>query len=150
LLKRDVNEWVFGIQHQTYNQQIYEVKPNVPNVSTITPFAEFKRKMSATKSLKIETQYMANQQDYGSWLNGLVELTMAPKWSFSVSDMWNIQPKKTKNALHYPTLSVAFSQDANRISLAYVKQVEGVVCTGGICRVEPAFSGVRLGVTSVF
>jgi hypothetical protein len=150
LLKKDANEWVFGVQHQTYNQQIYEVKPNVPNVSTITPFMEFRRKMSATKSLKIETQYMANQQDYGSWLNGLVELTMAPKWSFSVSDMWNIQPKKTKDALHYPSLSVSFSQDANRISLAFVKQVEGVVCTGGICRVEPAFSGVRLGVTSVF
>jgi hypothetical protein len=150
LLKRDINEWVFGIQHQTYNQQIYEVKPNVPNVSTITPFVEFRRKMSATKSLKIETQYMATQQDYGAWLNGLVELTVAPKWSFSVSDMWNIQPKKTKDALHYPTISVAFSQDANRIALAYVKQVEGVVCTGGICRVEPAFSGVRLGVTSAF
>ncbi len=150
LLKRDATEWVFGVQHQTYNQQIYEVKPNVPNVTTITPFLEFRRKMSATKSLKIETQYMATQQDYGTWLNGSIELTIAPKWAFSVSDMWNIQPKKTKNALHYPSVSVAFSQDANRISLAYVKQVEGVVCTGGICRVEPAFSGVRLGVTSVF
>jgi hypothetical protein len=93
---------------------------------------------------------MATQQDYGSWWNGLVELTIAPKWSFSVSDMWNLQPKKTSKALHYPSVSVAYSQDANRISVAYVKQVEGVVCTGGICRVEPAFSGVRVGVTSTF
>jgi hypothetical protein len=150
LLRRETDEWVLGIQHQTYNQQIYEVKPNVANVSTITPFVEFKRKLSATKSLKIETQYMATQQDYGAWWNGLVELTVAPKWSFSVSDMWNIKPKKTTKALHYPSVSVAFSQGANRISVAYVKQVEGVVCTGGICRVEPAFSGVRMGVTSAF
>jgi hypothetical protein len=149
LLKRDINEWVFGIQHQTYNQQIYEVKPNVPLVTTITPFIEFRRKLSETKSVKIETQYMATEQDYGAWWNGLVELTIAPKWSFSVSDMWNVTPKKTA-ALHYPSVSIAFSQDANRISIAYVKQVEGVVCTGGICRVEPAFSGVRLGVTSTF
>jgi hypothetical protein len=150
LLKRETDEWVLGIQHQTYNQQIYEVKPNVANVTTITPFVEFKRKLSATKSLKIETQYMATQQDYGAWWNGLMELTVAPKWSFSVSDMWNIKPKKTAKALHYPSVSVAFSQGANRISVAYVKQVEGVVCTGGICRVEPAFSGVRMGVTSAF
>jgi hypothetical protein len=150
LLKRDATEWVFGIQHQTYNQQIYEVKPKVANVQTITPFVEFRRKLSETKSLKIETQYMATQQDYGSWWNGLVELTIAPKWSFSASDMWNLQPKKTSKALHYPSVSVAYSQDANRISVAYVKQVEGVVCTGGICRVEPAFSGVRVGVTSAF
>ena len=93
---------------------------------------------------------MATKQDYGAWWNGLVELSIAPKWSFSVSDMWNIKPKKTAKALHYPSVSVAFSQDANRISIAYVKQVEGVVCTGGICRVEPAFSGVRVGVTSAF
>jgi Family of unknown function (DUF6029) len=150
LLKKDAYEWVLGIQHQTYNQQIYEVKPNVENVKTITPFVEFRRKLSSTKSLKIETQYMATKQDYGSWWNGLVELSIAPKWSFSVSDMWNIKPKKTANALHYPSVSVAFSQDANRISIAYVKQVEGVVCTGGICRVEPAFSGVRVGVMSAF
>ena len=150
LLKTDADEWVFGIQHQTYNQQVYEVKPNVANVTTITPFVEFRRKLSATKSLKIETQYMATQQDYGTWLYGSMELSIAPKWSFSVSNMWNIQPKKTADALHYPSVSVAFSQGANRLSLAYVKQVEGVVCTGGICRVEPAFSGVKLGVTSSF
>jgi Family of unknown function (DUF6029) len=150
LLKKDLDEWVFGVQHQSYNQQIYEVKPNVPTVTTITPFLEFRRKLSATKSLKIETQYMSTRQDYGAWLYGLIELSIAPKWSFTVSDMWNIQPKKTANALHYPLISVAFSQDANRIALSYVKQVEGVVCTGGICRVEPAFSGVRMSVTSAF
>ncbi len=150
LLKRDATEWVFGIQHQTYNQQVYEVKPNVANVATITPFVEYRHKLSPTKSLKVETQFMSTQQDYGSWWNGLVELSIAPKWSFSVSDMWNVMPKKTASALHYPSVSVAFSQEANRISVAYVRQVEGIVCTGGICRVEPAFSGVRLGITSAF
>ena len=149
-LKKDLNDWVFGVQHQSYNQQIYEVKPQVPTVSTITPFVEFRRQLSPTKSLKIETQYMATGQDYGSWLYGLLELNIAPKWSFSIVDMWNINPKKTAKALHYPSVFIAFSKDANRISLAYVKQVEGVVCTGGICRVEPAFSGVRMSVTSSF
>jgi Family of unknown function (DUF6029) len=150
LFKKEHSQLTLGMQHQTYNQQIYEVKPNVPNVQTITPFVEYIRSFSDTKSLKIEAQYMSNKQDYGSWIFGLVEYSVAPKWVFTVSDMFNFDPKKTKEALHYPTVAVVYAVDANRFSLAYVKQVEGVVCTGGICRLEPAFSGVRLSVNSNF
>jgi hypothetical protein len=150
LFKKENSQLTLGMQHQTYNQQIYEVKPNVPNVQTITPFVEYIRSFSDTKSLKIEAQYMNNKQDYGSWIFGLAEYSVAPKWVFTVSDMFNFDPKKTKEALHYPTVAVVYAVDANRFSLAYVKQVEGVVCTGGICRLEPAFSGVRLSVNSNF
>jgi Family of unknown function (DUF6029) len=150
LFKKEHSQLTLGMQHQTYNQQIYEVKPNVPYVETITPFVEYIRSFSDTKSLKIEAQYMNNKQDYGSWIFGLAEYSVAPKWVFTVSDMFNFDPKKTKEALHYPTVAVVYAVDANRFSLAYVKQVEGVVCTGGICRLEPAFSGVRLAVNSNF
>jgi Family of unknown function (DUF6029) len=150
LFKKEHAQLTLGMQHQTYNQQIYEVKPNVPNVQTVTPFVEYIRSFSDTKSLKIEAQYMNNKQDYGSWIFGLAEYSVAPKWVFTVSDMFNFDPKKTKEALHYPTVAVVYAVDANRFSLAYVKQVEGVVCTGGICRLEPAFSGVRLSVNSNF
>jgi hypothetical protein len=150
LFKKEHAQLTLGMQHQTYNQQIYEVKPNVPYVQTITPFVEYIRSFSDTKSLKIEAQYMNNKQDYGSWIFGLAEYSVAPKWVFTVSDMFNFDPKKTKEALHYPTVAVVYAVDANRFSLAYVKQVEGVVCTGGICRLEPAFSGVRLSVNSNF
>ena len=150
LIKNAADEWTFGIQHQVYNQQVYEVKPNVANVQTVTPFAEWRRRFSETKSLKIEAQYMATQQDYGSWLYGSAELSIAPSWVFSIADMWNVAPKKTADALHYPSVSVAFSRGNNRLSLAFVKQVEGIVCTGGICRLEPAFSGFRLAVASNF
>jgi Family of unknown function (DUF6029) len=150
LFKKEHSQLTLGMQHQTYNQQIYEVKPNVPYVQTITPFVEYIRSFSDTKSLKIEAQYMNNKQDYGSWIFGLAEYSVAPKWVFTVSDMFNFDPKKTQEALHYPTVSVVYAVDANRFSLSYVKQVEGVVCTGGICRLEPAFSGVRLAVNSNF
>jgi hypothetical protein len=150
LFKKKNAQLTLGMQHQTYNQQIYEVKPNVPMVQTITPFVEYINSFSDTKSLKIEAQYMNNKQDYGSWVFGLVEYSIAPKWVFTVSDMFNFDPKKTQEALHYPTVGVVYAVDANRFSLSYVKQVEGVVCTGGICRLEPAFSGVRLAVNSNF
>ena len=150
LFKKENAQTTLGVQHQTYNQRIYEVKPKVPNVSTFTPFVEYLHKFDEKKALRIEAQYMANQQDYGSWVFGLAEYSLAPNWIFTISDMYNAQPKKTTKALHYPSVSAAFTQGANRFSLAYVKQVEGVVCTGGICRLEPAFSGFRFMVNSAF
>jgi hypothetical protein len=131
-----------GVQFQMYNQSIYEVKPNVPNVQTITPYIEYNYHINDEKTLRMEAQYMHTKQDYGSWLFLLGEYSIAPKWVLTVSDMYNVLPKKT-SALHYPTLAAAYTQGATRFSLAYVKQVEGVVCTGGICRLEPAFSGIR-------
>ncbi|MBP6569691.1 MAG: hypothetical protein KA270_21115, partial [Saprospiraceae bacterium] len=50
----------------------------------------------------------------------------------------------------YPTLGVVFFNDAQRYSLRYVKQVEGVICSGGICRLEPAFSGFRFAMNTTF
>lgn len=98
------------------------------------------------------------KQDYGNWVFGLVELNLAPHWTFSLADMYNATPGKNspsddsgeKLALHYPRVDVFYTTGPNRFSMSYIKQVEGVVCTGGICRLEPAFSGVRMTVNSTF
>ena len=37
-----------------------------------------------------------------------------------------------------------------RFTGGYIKQVEGVVCTGGVCRYEFVFSGVKLSINSTF
>lgn len=149
LRKFEQDLMTIGVQFQTYNQSIYEVKPNVPNVQTITPYIEYNYHINDEKTLRMEAQYMHTKQDYGSWLFLLGEYSIAPKWVLTVSDMYNVLPKKT-SALHYPTLAAAYTQGATRFSLAYVKQVEGVVCTGGICRLEPAFSGIRFNVNTTF
>lgn len=155
-----------GLQLQTYNQEIYEVKPGAPLVETVTPFAEFLYKINHKKALRFEAQYMHvgkdekadAKQDYGDWAFGLVEYTVAPHWTFTASDMYNITPGKNsptdsageKKAVHYPRFDVYYSHKANRYSISYVKQVEGIVCSGGICRLEPAFSGIKLTVNSSF
>jgi Family of unknown function (DUF6029) len=138
-----------GFQMQAYNQSIYEVKPNVPNVQTLIPYIEYSHHINDKKALRIEAQYLYTKQDYGSWAFLLAEYSIAPKWVFTISDMYNSLPKKT-NALHYPSLAVAYAQGTSRFSVAYVKQVAGVVCTGGICRLEPAFSGIRINVNTSF
>lgn len=144
-----------GLQLLQYNQEVYEMKADVPLVKTITPYMDFLYKISSTKTLRVEFQYMDTKQDFGSWIFGLAEFSLAPKWSFEASMMYNFEPKKAnaKGELEktlYPTFGVVYFNDAQRYSLRYVKQVEGVVCSGGICRLEPAFSGFRFSLNTTF
>ena len=111
-----------GVQSQQYNQDVFEGKSGVPTVRTVIPYLQVLKKLKNRKSIRFESQFMATEQDFGSWLFGLVEYNMAPKWSFAISDMYNVDPKKT-GALHYPRLDVVFNQKSNRFSLSFVKQV---------------------------
>jgi hypothetical protein len=146
------NKWqsISGLQIQQYNQDLYEQKPGVPMVQTFVPFTEFIYRISRKHSFRAELQYMETHQDYGSWGFALFEYNISPGWSFSVSDMINTVPKKTDKVKHYPVIFVGYNTGPHRFTMAYVKQVEGVVCTGGVCRFEPAFSGVRFTATSSF
>jgi hypothetical protein len=139
-----------GIQYQEYNQDLYEQKPGVPNVQSIVPFTEFIYRINRKNSFRVEAQYMFTEQDFGSWAFLLLEYNISPGWSFSVSDMYNSVPTKGREQKHFPTVFVGYNTGPHRFTLAYVKQVEGVVCTGGVCRFEPAFSGVRFSATSSF
>lgn len=155
-----------GLQLLEYNQAIYEAKPSVPNVETITPYVDFLYKFNRKKSLRCEVQYMITgndvdagyKQDYGDWFFFLLEYAVAPHWSFVVSDMYNSSAGKNtptdadgnKKLLHYPRFDVYYTHKANRFSLSYIKQVEGIVCNGGICRLEPAFSGFNFTINSSF
>lgn len=152
LTKSNTLHWVFGGQYVFYNQEIYRQKPGYPNVVAITPFAEITYKINRKHSIRTELQYQSTQQDYGSWAFVLLEYNAAPNWSFAVSDMYNNDPNPeiTTAKNHYYNLFAAYTHHANRFSLQYVKQVEGINCTGGVCRYEPAFSGVKFGLTSSF
>lgn len=145
-----------GLQLLNYNQEIYEQKPDVPIVETVTPYLDIIYKFTRKKSLRTEFQYMKTDQDYGSWLFGLAEFGMAPNWIFELSGMYNIDPKiilgndTEPRKVLYPSLGAVYIKGPNRYQLRYVKQVEGVVCSGGICRLEPAFSGIRFSLNSTF
>jgi hypothetical protein len=159
-----------GVQYQDYNQEIYFGKPEAHPVKTLTPYADFLYKFNSKTSIRFEAQYMhvdktsvspakSVREDYGNWAFALVEFSIAPHWSFTVSDMYNVSPGKIspsdantgeQKKIHYPRFDVYYTYKANRFSLSYVKQVEGIVCSGGICRLEPAFSGVKMTVNSTF
>lgn len=157
LKKRRKWQLIGGVQLLKYNIFVYQGKGDY--VDAVTPYGEYLYKFSSRKSVRIEAQYLATDQEFGSWVNGVVEFGMAPHWLIAVSDMYKIKHANTAGLsdekikydnLHFPTVQVSYTHKANRIGLAWVKQVEGINCAGGICRYEPAFSGVKLQVSSSF
>jgi hypothetical protein len=143
-----------GAQYMEYNQELYQIQADAPLVYAFTPFTEVVYKIDKQHSLRMEAQYMETKQDYGSWLFGLLEYNISPKWSFAVTDMYNIKPSgingEGREPTHYPNVFVAYTKGPHRFTGQYVKQVEGINCTGGVCRFEPAFSGFKFGMTSSF
>ncbi|MCD6011419.1 MAG: hypothetical protein K0Q79_1281 [Flavipsychrobacter sp.] len=156
--------WILhlAVQYLEYNVPLYQGRKSTM-LYALTPMAEITYRLSEKHSIRAEVQYMNTKQDYGSWIFALLEYNIAPKWSIALSDMYNTNVNKnfdnpnsndagflSKDGNHYPSIFVAFTKGANRFTLAYVKQVDGINCSGGVCRYEPAFSGVRVQVTSSF
>ncbi len=140
-----------GVHYMQYNQDFYQFKPGVPIVEAITPFAELTYMLTETNSAKFQVQYMHTKQDFGSWLFAGIEYALSSRFSVAISDMYNIKPAKaTDKDRHYYNFFVSYNTGPHRVSIAYAKQVEGINCTGGVCRYEPAFSGVRMMITSSF
>jgi Family of unknown function (DUF6029) len=145
-----------GLQVLNYNQKIYQTEAKANFVNAITPFAEYTYKLSKTRSIKLDAQYMAATGDYGSWIYALLEYDIAPSWAFAIGDMYNTTKGANYDfrtglvARHYPNVFVAYTKNAHRFTAQYVKQVDGINCTGGVCRYEPAFSGFKIGINSSF
>jgi hypothetical protein len=143
-----------GGQYLNYNQEVYQLKGKF--FDAITGFIEATYKLSEKKSVRADLQYMHGKGDYGSWAYALVEYDIAPSWAFAIGDMYNITTNANFTAhpglknQHYPNVFAAYTKNAHRFTAQYVKQVEGINCTGGVCRYEPAFSGFKIGITSSF
>lgn len=150
-----------GVQSIYYDQSRFEQKErdsSYKDVKTLTPFFELTYKINKKTSLRFESQYLETDADLGSFYNGVLELNYAPHWSFSIGDMVNTKPHRSSfsqgvvsdEIIHYYSGFIGYTSGPTVVSLAYIKQVQGVNCTGGICRVEPAFSGVRLSLSTSF
>ncbi|HXH18458.1 MAG TPA: DUF6029 family protein [Chitinophagales bacterium] len=149
-------EWkgMAGLQFIQYNQLFYEkeVYGNYALVKAFAPFAEFTWKVNKKHSFTFDAQAQFTDEDFGSWLYGAVEYNIAPWFSIAASDMYNYQPnpERMDDKIHYYQFFTSFTYRQHVLTLAYAKQVAGIVCTGGVCRYEPAFSGVKLTLNSSF
>lgn len=129
-----VQEWspTHGMDDKTY----------VSNIFVLDGLYKFDRK----KSLRAEVQYLYSKDYEKDWIAGLVEFNLAPRWSFSVSDMYNMGDTK----VHYYNGSVSYTRKNTRLQLSYGRNRAGYVCSGGVCRYTPAYTGANLTLTTSF
>lgn len=144
-----------GVQVLRYNQAFYQVRPGVPIVQAVTPFVELTYRLTDKHSIRTDLQYMMTEQDYGPWAYGLLEFNIAPRWSFATFQMYTTDlkpgnPSNLKTPQLFYNYFVGYTTGPHRFTAAYVRQPDGINCTGGVCRYEPAFSGVRVAITSTF
>ena len=97
-------------------------------------------------ALRMELQYLYSSDYEKDWMAALVEFSIAPRWSFSVSDMYNNGSTK----IHYYNGFVSYTKKNTRVQLGYGRNRAGYVCSGGVCRYSPAYTGANLVLTSSF
>lgn len=102
--------------------------------------AEGKYRFNKTYTLRAELQYLETKDDDGDWMFGLLELSMAPGWMFTISDEYN----SGVTDIHYYQGYVTFNKDAHRIQLGYGRTRAGYNCSGGVCRYVPASKGFTI------
>lgn len=108
--------------------------------------ADVTYKIKPKISLRAELQYLYSEELKKDWMAALLELNFAPKWSVFVSDMYNHGDTK----LHYYSAGASFTYSGLRAAITYGRNREGMVCSGGVCRYQPAYTGGNLSLTYLF
>jgi len=132
-----------------YNATVIEGHA-MPNIHSHTVVVDMTFNINDKHSIRSELQHMYTKQGDGSWAFGMVEYTIAPKWFFSVSDMYNYGNSIAQKRLHYYNVATAFAVGSTRIALSYGRQRAGILCVGGVCRYVPAANGLMLSISSSF
>ena len=107
-------------------------------------------KMQKRQALRFELQHLSTKNDFGNWAMSLVEYSISPSYFFYISDEINYKDFTFEKVKHFPAIGSAFTHKAQRFSLAYGRQREGLLCVGGICRLTPAYTGFSASLTSSF
>ena len=135
---------IFMYMNERYNMTVIEghggmIKSNIF-------IADGKYKFSPKLTLRTELQYQFCEGDDGDWAFGLAELSWAPHWMFTLSDMWNCGETK----VHYYQALVTYSLKSHRIQAGYGRTNAGFNCSGGVCRWVPATRGFTLSYNYTF
>ncbi len=111
-----------------------------------TVVADMTYKFNKRHSLRAELQHLSTREDQKNWVAAMLEYSIAPKWSFFVSDMWNYG----STDIHYYNGGVSFAHSKTRLGFNVGRFRQGYLCAGGVCRVIPAYTGANLTMTMAF
>lgn len=108
--------------------------------------ADLLYKFTETLSTRLELQYLLTHEDQKDWMAALLEVNFAPHWSVYVSDMYN----HGSTGIHYYNGGVSYTKSRTRLALGYGRYRDGYICSGGVCRTIPAYTGANLSLTMSF
>ena len=108
--------------------------------------ADMLYKFTPKFSTRMELQYLASKNDRKDWMAGLIEVNLAPHWSIFASDMFNHGDTKK----HYYNAGISFAMNHLRIAAGYGRYRAGFICSGGVCREIPQYTGANLTITASF
>lgn len=108
--------------------------------------ADLLYKFTPTFSTRAELAYLTTFEDQQDWMSGLLEVNFAPSWSLFVSDMFN----HGSTGIHYYNAGFSYTEGRTRVSLSYGRNRAGMVCSGGVCRLMPAYTGGNLTISTSF
>ncbi len=155
LLWRDINVDVERQWNKKWKSTLlYSFQDNLDHQAHIF-VGDVTHKFNRKTSLRFEVQYLLSGDDKsewdgihseGDWVAALVEFNLAPHWSFYMQDMYNIGQSKT----HYYNGGLSYTYNRTRVQLSYGRNRAGYICSGGVCRYSPAYTGVNLVLTSSF
>ena len=113
--------------------------------------ADVTHKIDNKNSVRAELQYLYSNDYEGDWVAALVEYNLSPSWSFFVSDMYNHQRIDTFNEkVNYYSVGASYTYDRVRAQLSYGRNRAGMICSGGVCRYTPAYTGFNLLLSATF
>ena len=94
----------------------------------------------------MELQYLVTFEDQKDWMAALLEVSFAPHWSVYAADMYNHGMTK----VHYYNGGFSYSKSRTKVALGYGRYKAGYICSGGVCRQIPAYTGANLSLTMLF
>lgn len=151
LTKKISKKWKLSLiySYQIYNKSIIQ-KPGYPTIYSNIAVADITFNFKPTSSFRLELQHLSTQQDQKDWAYALLEYRINSEWFIAAGDQYNYANPEVDQRFHYYMGNIGFTRNANRITLSYGKQREGIFCVGGVCRAVPASNGLLLSVTSSF
>lgn len=111
-----------------------------------TAVADVTYRFTDSFSMRGELQYLYSAEGEKNWCAGLLEANLTSGWSVFAKDMYNHGSSK----IHYYQAGLGYSQGHYRVSASFGRNREGMVCSGGVCRWQPGFTGGSLSLSIIF
>jgi hypothetical protein len=135
-----------------YYNTDYLVEANGTNISAWIGVAESTYKFGKGKSIRLEAQHLATNDDARNWVGGTLEFFFNSNFGLYFNDSYNYEdsPVEENRKIHFFNVGGSFTKGATRIGLNYGRQRGGLICVGGVCRPVNKNTGITLNLNTSF